>query len=44
MEEYFKFEEVGDLDRVIYVKIKLKGNASILWREIQSERGRKGKR
>lgn len=31
---YFKFEEIGDLDRVIIFKTILKGHASIWWREM----------
>jgi hypothetical protein len=43
MEEYFEFEEVEDLDRVRFAKTRLKGHASIWWREVQLERGRRGK-
>ena len=31
LEEYFEYEEIEDLDRVKFVKAKLKGHAKIWW-------------
>ena len=41
--EYFGYEEIEDLDRVKFVKAKLKGHTKIWWQEIQLERNRRGK-
>jgi hypothetical protein len=43
MEEYFKYEEIKYLERVKFAKSKLKGHASIWWKEFQLERNRRGK-
>lgn len=43
MEEYFKFEEIEDPDKVRFSKTQLKGHLSIWWREVQLEKGRRGK-
>ena len=31
LEEYFEYEDIGDPDRVKFVKSKMKGHAKILW-------------
>ena len=43
LEEYFEYEDIGDPDRVKFVKAKMKGHAKIWWQEIQLERNRRGK-
>ena len=43
LEEYFQYEDIKDLDRVKFVKAKMKGHAKIQWEEIQLERNRRGK-
>lgn len=43
MEEYFKFEEIKNLDKVRFDKTKLKGHAKIGWKEVQIGRQRRGK-
>ena len=42
LEEYFEYEDVWDLDRVKFAKVKLKGHAKIWWQEVQLERNRRG--
>ena len=37
LEEYFEYEEIEDLDRVKFMKAKLKGHAKIWWQEVQLE-------
>ena len=41
LEEYFEYEEIEDLDRVKFVKAKLKGHAKIQWQEVQLEWNRR---
>lgn len=43
IDEYFEYDKIEDLDRVRFAKTKLKGHANIWWRELQLERGRRGK-
>jgi hypothetical protein len=43
LEEYFEYEEIEDPDWVKFVKMKLKGHASIWWKEVQLVRNRRGK-
>ena len=43
LEEYFEYEEIEYLDRVKFMKAKLKGHAKIWWQEIQLEQNRRGK-
>ena len=43
LEEYFELEDIEDLDRVKFVKAKMKGHAKIWWQEIQLERNRRRK-
>ena len=43
LEKYFEYEGIEDLDRVRFVKAKLKGHAKIWWYEVQLERNRRGK-
>ena len=43
IEEYFEYEDIGDLDSVNFVKAKMKGHAKIWWQEIQLERNRRRK-
>ena len=43
LEEYFEYEEIEDPNRVKFVKMKLKGHASIWWKEVQLERNQRGK-
>ena len=43
LEEYFKYEDIRDPDRVKFSKAKLKGHAKIWWKEVQLERNRRGK-
>ena len=43
LEEYFEYEDIRDLDRVKFVKAKLKGHAKIWWKDIFLERIRRGK-
>ena len=35
LEEYFEYEEIEDLDRVKFVKAKLKGHKKVWWQEVQ---------
>lgn len=44
IEEYFEFEEVEDTKKVRFAKTNLKVHASIWWKEIQIERGMRGKK
>ena len=44
LEEYFEYEDIEDLDRVKFAKVKLKGHAKIWWQEVQLEQNQKGKK
>ena len=43
LEEYFKYEEIKDLDRVKFVKAKLKCHTKIWWQEVHLDQNRRGK-
>ena len=43
LEENFEYEDMRDLDRVKFAKVKMKDHAKIWWQEIQLERNRRGK-
>ena len=43
LEEYFEYEDIRDLDRVKFSKVKMKGHAKICWQEVQLERNKRGK-
>ena len=43
LEDYFEYEEIEDLDRVKFVKAKLKGHAKVWWQEVQLDRNNRGK-
>ena len=34
LEEYFEYEEIEDLDRVRFMKAKMKGHMKIWWQEV----------
>lgn len=43
MKEYFEYEEIEDPERVRFAKNKLKGHATIQWKEVQLDRNWRGK-
>ena len=43
LEEYFEYEQIEDLNRVMFAKVKLKGHAKIQWQEVQLEWNRRVK-
>ena len=43
LEDYFEYEDIGDPNRVKFMKAKMKGHAKIYWKEIQLEINRRGK-
>ena len=42
LEDYFELEDIGDLLRLRLAQTKLKGNASLWWKELQREREEEG--
>ena len=44
LEEYFEYEEIEDLDRVRFVKAKLKGHMKIQWQEVQLDQNSRGRK
>ena len=37
LEDYFELEEIGDLLRVRFAQTKLKGHATLWWKELQQD-------